>query len=192
MSSKTYDLLKESFDKYFEAPKETWIEFARHCDTVTFKEDEIVKESNTREKYFYFILKGSGGIFLWNKNNFVCVDFAFENSFFGDYMSLLTGKPSPLQTMSLERSEMLRITKEDFNNLSEEPLGCIIKRIASEASFVDKQQQQIDLLTKTAQERYEALLEKFPDIIMRTKQKHIASYLGITPQSLSRIRKMVK
>lgn len=187
-----YDLLKESFDKYFVAPVETWIEFASHCDIVTFKEEEIIKESETREKYFYFILKGSGGVFLWNKNNFVCVDFAFESSFFGDYMSLLTGKPSPLRTIALERSEMLRIGKKDFDKLSQEPLGGIIKRIASEASFVDKQQQQIDLLTKTALERYETLLEKFPDIINRTKQKHIASYLGITPQSLSRIRKIVR
>jgi CRP-like cAMP-binding protein len=87
---------------------------------------------------------------------------------------------------------MLRITKEEFDKLSKEPLGGIIKRIASEVAFVDKQQQQIDLLTKTALQRYETLLEKFPDIIKRTKQKHIASYLGITPQSLSRIRKMVR
>jgi CRP-like cAMP-binding protein len=187
-----HNLLKKSFDKYFDAPLETWIKFAKLCDNVTFEKEEIIKKSNTRERYFYFILKGSAGIFLWGKSNFVCVDFAFESSFFCDYMSLLTGEPTALQTMTLEKSEMLRITKDKYDRLSLQPIGEIIRRFASEASFIDKQQQQIDLLTKTAQQRYQTLIYKFPDIFKRTPQKYIASYLGITPQSLSRIRKMVK
>jgi CRP-like cAMP-binding protein len=185
-------LLKKAFDKYFDAPLETWIKFSRLCDNVVFEKEQIIKSSNAREKYFYFIINGSAGIFLWGKNNFVCIDFAFENSFFCDYMSLLTGEPTALQTMTLEKSEMLRIGKDDFDKLSLQPAGEIIKRIAAEASFIDKQQQQIDLLTKTALQRYQTLISKFPEIIKRTPQKYIASYLGITPQSLSRIRKMVK
>ena len=59
---------------------------------------------------------------------------------------------------------------------------------SAESSFVEKQQQQIELLTKTAEERYRILQTKFPNIHQRIAQKHIASYLGITPQSLSRIR----
>ena len=60
--------------------------------------------------------------------------------------------------------------------------------MGAENSFVEKQQQQIDLLTKTAEKRYTELLQKNPEIIQRIAQKHIASYLGITAQSLSRIR----
>lgn len=184
--------IKKAFDKYFEAPVETWVEFVRHCDIVTFKKDEIIKESHKKEKYFYFILSGSAALFLWKKNNFVCVDFVFENNFFCDYMSLLTSKPTALQTMALEKCEMLRMTKQEFDKITLVPVGEIIRRTAAEASFIDKQQQQIDLLTKTALQRYQDLIEKFPEIIKRTPQKHIASYLGITPQSLSRIRKMVR
>lgn len=188
----THQLLKKSFDKYFEAPVETWRKFASLCDIVIFKKEEILKRSNTKEKYFYFILEGSAGIFLWKNSNFVCVDFVFENSFYGDYMSLLTGKPTPLQTMTLEKSKMLRLSKSNFDTLTHLPIGTTIKRIASEVSFIDKQQQQIDLLTKTAKQRYQTLIDKFPEIIRRTPLKYIASYLGITPQSLSRIRKRVK
>jgi CRP-like cAMP-binding protein len=61
-------------------------------------------------------------------------------------------------------------------------------QVSAETSFVEKQQQQIELLTKTAEERYKILLKRFPEIHQRIAQKHIASYLGITPQSLSRIR----
>jgi|SRR6185436_15449162 len=184
--------VKKSFDKYFEAPAETWLKFVQQCVVIDFGKEEIIKRANARENYFYFVLKGSAGVFLWKKNNFVCIDFAFENSFYGDYMSLLTGEPTPLQTMTLEKSQMLRITKEKFYRLAQKPFGQLIKQVAAESAFVEKQQQQVDLLTRTAAERYQALIEKFPEIILRVQQKHIASYLGITPQSLSRIRKAVK
>jgi CRP-like cAMP-binding protein len=60
--------------------------------------------------------------------------------------------------------------------------------MASEHGFVLKQQQQIDLLLKTAEERYQDIVLYKPEWVQRFSQKHIASYLGITTQSLSRIR----
>lgn len=182
-------LLKESFDKYFNAPIEAWVEFSEFCEPISFKKDEIIKAQNTTEKYFYFILKGSAGIFLWKENNSVCLDFAFDKSACCDYMSLLTNEPSELEVVALENSEMLRISSANFRRLSKKSIGQIIMQMTAEASFVEKQQQQIELLTKTADERYALLLDKFPGISQRIAQKHIASYLGITPQSLSRIRK---
>jgi CRP/FNR family transcriptional regulator, anaerobic regulatory protein len=184
-------ILKQSFDKYYEAPLSIWNQFTNCCETVTFNKEEIIKRANEIEKYFYFIIEGSAGIFLWKKNNFVCLDFTFEHNFYCDYMSLLSGESTPLQSMALEKSEMLRVSKKKFVELSKKPVGQIILRIAAEASFIDKQKQQIDLLTKTAYERYQELMVKFPHIMERTPQKHIASYLGITPQSLSRLRKIL-
>ena len=183
-------ILKKAFDKYYEAPLSVWVNFFSCCETVTFNKDEIIKQANEREKYFYFIAAGSAGIFLWKKNNFVCLDFAFENNFYCDYMSFLSGESTPLQSMALEKSEMLRIGKIKFFEFAKKPYGQIILRIAAETSFIDKQKQQIDLLTKTANVRYQDLIDKFPCIMERTPQKHIASYLGITPQSLSRLRKI--
>ena len=106
-------ILKEAFDKYFDLPIETWIGFEKDCVTINFDKEEIIKHEDTTEKYFYFILKGSAGIFLRRKNNLVCLDIAFENNFFCDYMSLLTRKSSPLQTMTIEKSEMLKMTNEN-------------------------------------------------------------------------------
>lgn len=182
------EILKKSFDKYFDAPIEAWKEFAEFCEPITFAKDEIIKHQNTIEKYFYFIIKGGAGIFLWKENNFVCLDFAFDNNFCGDYMSLLTKEPTELEVVALEKSEMLRISSANFYNLGRKSVGQVIMQMSAESSFVEKQQQQIELLTKTAEERYEILQTKFPKIHQRIAQKHIASYLGITPQSLSRIR----
>lgn len=182
-------ILKRAFDPYYAAPIKAWEQFSAYCTFVHFKKDEIIKPQDRTERYFYFILKGSAGIFLWKEHNFVCLDFAFDRQFCCDYMSLLSRKPTPLQLVSLEKSEMLRMAAEDFYKLGETPLGSILNQVSAASSFIDKQQQQIELLTKTAEERYHILTERFPNIHQRVAQKHIASYLGITPQSLSRIRK---
>ncbi len=183
--------LKLSFDQFFDAPIEVWESFLKLCDFVSFDKNEIIKQANEVEKYGYFILKGSGGVFLWKENNYVCLDLFYEESFFGDYMSLINGESSPLETIALEKSEMLRISKVNIELLKGTEMGKFLFLVSAESTFVDKQKQQIDLLLKTAEERYIELLTFQPNIILRTPQKYLASYLGITPQSLSRIRKKI-
>ena len=184
--------LKRSFDRFFDAPAAAWEEFAGLCTEVRFAQDEVIKRELTAERYFSFILSGSAGIFLWKGNQDVCLDFAFENMFCCDYMSLLTGAVTPLALVALEESVLVRITREDVLRLQRTPMGSVLFRISAESSFVEKQQQQIALLTVPAAERYRGLLKKFPGIQDRIAQKHIASYLGITPQSLSRIRRTLR
>lgn len=191
MSHTIAQRLKSSFDKYFDAPLKAWEQFAALCEVVTFKKNEIIKASGEAERFGYFILSGSGGVFVWKGNNYVCLDLMFEESFFGDYMSLVTKAPSPLESIALENSEMLRISRDNIDKLKETPMGQFIFLTSAESSYVEKQQQQIDLLLKTAEQRYVELLHKQPNLIQRTPQKHIASYLGITTQSLSRIRNKV-
>ncbi|MBS1507993.1 MAG: Crp/Fnr family transcriptional regulator [Bacteroidetes bacterium] len=183
--------LKAAFDKYFDAPLDAWKSFARYCELVKFKKNEVIKPYGKAETNGYFILSGSGGVFVWKGNNYVCLDLMYEDTFFADYMSLITQQPSPLETIALENSEMLRISRANIDRLKQTEIGKIIFLISAEWSFVEKQQQQIDLLLKTAEQRYLDLITHRPDIIRRTPQKHIASYLGITTQSLSRLRKNI-
>ncbi|MBC6365841.1 Crp/Fnr family transcriptional regulator [Algoriphagus sp. AK58] len=182
-------LLKSSFDPFFKVPLANWEDFAQRCKPITVPRDTVIKEHDTLESYFYFIVKGAVGLFLWKENNPVCLDFAFEGQFCSDYMSLLTGEPTPLHMMALEDCLLLRMSKENYFELTKTPTGQILRLVAAEVSFVDKQRQQIELLTKTASQRYHLLLQQFPNIQNRIAQHHIASYLGITPQSLSRIKR---
>jgi len=185
----TAEKIKRSFDPYFDAPIEAWNSFAALGEIVSFEKEQVIKANGSTEKCFNFILSGSGGILLWNKNNFVCIDLCYDNDFFGDYMSFLTERPSPLEVIIFEKSVLFRISKSNFDALSHNTaFGDKICRFASEGLFIHKQNQQIDILTKTAKERYVELQKKQPNIIYKTPQKYIASYLGITPQSLSRIR----
>lgn len=185
-------ILKAAFDPFFPAPIQAWEDFASKCETKTYPKEQVLKEADTNERFFYFMIKGSAGVFLWKEYNFVCLDFVFENYFFCDYMSILTGNPTPLQIMTLEESTVLRISRENFLDLGKEGMGSFIMRMAAESSYILKQQQQIDLLTKTAEQRYLEILRASPEVIQRVAQRHLASYLGITPQSLSRIRRKVR
>jgi CRP-like cAMP-binding protein len=186
---KTEEIIKQAFDPYFDAPIKAWKSFTDRGEIIVTTKDQILKNARTTEKYLSFILKGSGGILLWNSNNFVCIDLCYAGDFFGDYMSFLNQQQTSLEVITFEPSEVFRISRPNFEKLSfNTDFGDKICRFAAEGLFIHKQEQQINLLTKTSSERYSELLAKQPDIVLRTPQKYIASYLGITPQSLSRIR----
>ena len=185
----TEEIIKQAFDPYFNAPIEIWKSFAGLGEIYQAQKDQIIKGKDTTEKYLNFILKGSGGVLLWNGSNFVCIDLCFDCEFFGDYMSFINQEPSPLEIVTFEASQIFRISRGNFEKLANNQYGEKICRFAAEALFMQKQKQQIDILTRTATDRYNELQKRQPQIIQRTPQKYIASYLGITPQSLSRIRK---
>jgi CRP/FNR family transcriptional regulator, anaerobic regulatory protein len=183
--------LKKAFGQYYDAPIEVWQHFESLCEEVHFKKNEIIKRPYQVEKYGYFLIEGSGGVFIWKENNYVCLDLMPENSFFCDHMSLITQEASPIETMALEKMVALRISKKNIDALKQTPMGGFLFLVGAENSFVEKQQQQIDLLLKTAEQRYVDLLHKNPKLIQNTAQKHLASYLGITTQSLSRIKNKI-
>ncbi len=190
--NKTGVVIKKMFDPYFEAPLEIWESFAILLKQKSYKKNEVIKDVNEKENHLSIITKGSAGVFLWKENSTICLDLCYENEFFGDYMSFLTQKSTELFTQAIESTEILSISFSDLNGLyKNSTIGTTIGRIASESLFIHKQAQQIDLLCLTAEERYIKLLERQPKIIQRTPQKHIASYLGITPESFSRIRKKI-
>lgn len=96
MSPTTAVSIKQAFDPFFEAPLPAWETFVALGSTVDAARGEVLKETGATEKHLWFILRGSGGIQLWNERNFVCIDLCYEGEFFGDYMSFLTGAPSAL------------------------------------------------------------------------------------------------
>lgn len=183
--------LKATFDLIYEAPLEAWEYLAQLGEVVTYKKNEIIKQANEVEKYGYFLITGACGLFVWKVNHFICLDLFIENSFFADDISLNSGKPTPIEITALEKSTIFRISKSNIEKLKQTPFGHILFMAGAEKDFSDEQHQHLNFLTKTAEERYIEMLKEKPAIIHRIHQKHIASYLGITTQSLSRIRKKI-
>ena len=180
--------LKEIFDPYVNLDIGVWENFEKLGEIKILPKETVLKESNTTQKNFNLIIKGSGGNLIWNKNNFVCIDISFENDFLNDYMSFTTQQPTPIEVRLFEDATIFNISYNNFQQILEvSNYGEKLTRLAVETVFIEKQQQQIDLLTKTAKERYIELLQDKKSID-RIPLKYLASYLGITPQSLSRIR----
>ncbi|TAG23489.1 MAG: Crp/Fnr family transcriptional regulator [Cytophagia bacterium] len=191
MKNQLSQIIKSSFDPYFEAPIEIWESFAEKGNMIETKKNEVLKKYGEREKYLYFIIQGSGGIMLYHNSNYLCIDLCYEGSFFGDYLSFTTHQTADLEAITFECSQLFRISKANFQMLSTTDYGRLICQIAADSLFIHKQTQQLELLTKTAEQRYVGMLDKQPMIVQRTPNKHIASYLGITPESFSRIRKKI-
>lgn len=181
--------LKQAFDKYYEAPIEAWKYLVDLCEQIEFEKKDIIKQADKREEYGYFLLQGAVGMFVWNNDNYICLDLLLENNFFGDEVSLFSGKPSPIEIIALEKSSILRINKSNIEKLRQTPMGSLLFSIGDQRSLVEKELKQIELMTQTAVERYTALIQSKPELIQRISQKDIASYLGISTQSLSRIRR---
>ncbi len=79
---RTEEKIKQAFDPYFNVPIEAWKSFTDLGEVIATTKDQTIKNTDATEKYLSFILKGSGGILLWNNNNFVCIDLCYEGGIF--------------------------------------------------------------------------------------------------------------
>jgi CRP-like cAMP-binding protein len=185
-------LLKEAFDKYYILSLNTWQAVEKEGSLQIVSKNTVLKQSNDTEKYLYYMINGSAGNLIWNKENFVCTDLFFAGDLFGDYASYLSQKPSEIELRTFVDSTIFKVNASKIDLLISK--GILDERVctySAENLFLRKENYQIELLTKTASERYQELLLKQPEVAKNVPQKYIASYLGITPQSFSRIKKLV-
>lgn len=184
--------VKQVFDLYFKAEINIWKGFSAKIKVREFNKADIIKEYNTVERYLNIIIKGSAGLFVWDGNRDICINLLYENSFMSDYLSFLGQKPTVMKAEALEDIVLWSINYEDLNELyGRSETGLRIGKAISEMLYIRKQEEQIGLLTLAPQERYLKLIESRPAIFQRTPLKIIASYLGLTAESLSRIRKRI-
>jgi len=203
-------ILKKLTDPYYEVPPDAYNGAAKYFVNNQFKKGEILKDQNKQETHLHLILKGSAASFVYKNGHDICIDLFYEGDFTGDYYSMLLQnnlKPEMLGSskavqimnnesliyiMAIEPLDTLSISKEKlFGFYKESETGEKMARMIAEILYMQKQNQQIELLTLTAEKRYDNLLKKQPNVLQRTANKHIASYLGITPESFSRIRKKI-
>jgi CRP-like cAMP-binding protein len=113
-----------------------------------------------------------------------------ENTFLSSYSAMVKGKPSYFSIEALEQSEILEISWDAFSMLMEKDLFWIKFMLKFlEKGFITKEKRERDLLLRDAETRYRNFLAEYPGMELRLKQGIIASYLGIKPETLSRIRK---
>lgn len=139
-----------------------------------------------------FINKGAFRVFnILNDNNYTAY-FAFENDYVTDYKSFLTRKPSFDNIVALEDAELIQLDYDSMQHLYETfPVWQKYGRLISEFVFIETAERSQSLLMKSPEERYLQMLKEHPHILERVPLKYIASFIGVTPEALSRIRKRI-
>lgn len=116
--------------------------------------------------------------------------FGWEGWWLSDFNSFLTGVPAVFNIDAIENSELLLISRADYEALTlAVPIMDRFFRILYQNSIVTKERRLMNAITYTAEEQYLRLAESQPQIIERVPQNLIASYLGLAPETLSRIKK---
>jgi CRP-like cAMP-binding protein len=144
-------------------------------------------------KYISFVEKGMLRSYtIDEKGNEHIVQFAFEGWWISDHFSFLTGEPAIYNIDALEDCELLLLSKQAEEQLLQKfPKFERYFRILLQNSVIATQRRLIGSLSQTAEERYTDLITSCPTIPQRVPQHMMASFLGITPETLSRIRKQM-
>jgi len=166
--------------------------------------EEVFKERRIKRRQFIlqegevykhntFVLEGCFKMyFVDNNGKEHNLQFAIENWWIGDISSFHTEEPSKLYIEAIENSIILQINKEDQLKLFVDyPKFNRIFRVLAENAMVSLQQRTIQNISSTAEERYLDFLKRYPQFFNRISNVQIASYLGVTPEFLSAVRKKI-
>jgi CRP-like cAMP-binding protein len=141
-------------------------------------------------KHIAYVTKGLAMYYKIIDGVEVPADFAVENEWVTYLKSFTTGTASDMNIRMLEDTDLLVLSAENMGKLfTAQPKFMALRSYYTERSFILNVAYASDLATLDAKERYYKLMKERPDLLNRVPQYHIAAYLGIKPQSLSRLRK---
>lgn len=161
------------------------------CVTKTIKKDEYLLSPNEYCEHTFFVEKGLLRQFSMDqKGKEHILAFAPENWFVTDRESSYFNRPSPYYIQALEDSQVILIGVEFMQDLAKSVPSFADFNIRLLHNHVRHLQKRIELLlSASAEDRYLQFIKMHPDILQRVPQSMIASYLGIAPESLSRVRR---
>ncbi len=184
--------LFQFFYKFLPLNEESKNALMKTCSILTLKKGENLQSFGKTCKTIYFLKKGVARIFYYKDGVDITESFSFEGEIIARVESLFTGNPSQKAIQILEDTEIVAINATQLFSLYDEfPQIERLFRLIFEAGYVETMRRIESIQFHTAEERYQALMKK-PHLLQKIPLKHIASFLGITQVSLSRIRSNIK
>jgi CRP-like cAMP-binding protein len=169
-----------------------WIFFKSKLRAVTFPKKAIILRQGKTENHLSYIEKGLVRLYISKASKDLTFGFSFPGTFVSAYDSFLTREPSRYEIQALTATKLWQITYQDLQEVyAHTKIGNEIGRKNAENLFLVKSKRELSLLDKTAEERYIDLFSQRPELIKQIPLKYIASYIGVTPQALSRIRRRI-
>lgn len=169
-----------------------WLIFSSKLERIHYAKKAIILMQGKTERYLSFLEKGIVRFNIPGSDHDITFGFAFENTFFSAYDSFVTRSPSQYNIECISDCILYRISYEELKDVyANTSIGEHIGRRVAEELYVKKVKREISLLEHDARERYIGLLTEQPHLIKHIPQKYLASYIGVRPQSLSRIRRAI-
>ncbi len=182
-------LIFQFFKKYNSLSKEAEEAITAISNIISIDKNKDLQPIGHTCKTIYFLNKGIARIYYYKDGIDVTESFSFENNLIARVESLFTGKPSRKAIQILEDAEIVAINANALFKLYDSfpEIERLFRKIF-EAAYVETVNRIEGIQFHSAEERYKALLNDSPNILMKVPLKYVASYLGITQVSLSRIR----
>lgn len=187
-----YDQILQRLTHFIQLDQNEEAHFVSKLIVRQYPKKELILQEGEICKYTYFINRGCLRYFYNVDGHENTAQFFFENGWYTDFDSFLTGRPTKQNIETLEPTELLLLSATDVKQLyAEIPKFERFGRIMAENAFLGVRKRNEMLENQTAEDRYLSLMQERPKVFERIPQHYIASYLGIKPQSLSRIRKRI-
>lgn len=184
--------IRKHLESFGRQSDEDWRFFSSRLTPESYAGKSIILRQGQTEKYLSYVEKGILRFYIPRMDNDLTFGFIFSGSFVSAYDSFLTQAPCRYEVQALTETKLWRITYEDLQQVyTHTQIGNEIGRKNAESLFLIKANRELSLLHKSAEERYLDLFTQRPELIQQIPLKYIASYIGITPQALSRIRKRI-
>lgn len=185
-----YNKLKEAIEYVQVMEPEEWSLALPMFEFQEVKKGEHLLETGKVCKQVHFIVKGCARIYFSHEARDVSRQFFFENSFVTEFGSLISKMPSLYAIDAIEDCKLLTISSDNLDILYNKSINFLKfgKRIA-EYTCIFVVNRNVEMVVSSAPDRYKRLVTERPKVMSRVPLHMIASYLGITPEALSRIRK---
>lgn len=159
-------------------------------ETRTYKRNDFIKHGNTIDTNLYFVVEGSVRVYIAHENEEKVIRFGYKNSIITALDSFFTGLPSLFYIQTIKKTTVKILSKETLNQLiTTHPTINIFWNKNLEELAIQQLEREIDILTNSPKERYLRVLKRSPQLFQEIPNKHIASYLRMSPETLSRIKK---
>jgi len=160
-----------------------------HFEIAEFKKNQFIFEKGEKVKHTYYVLTGLLKLTYTDSNaNQHIVSFAMEDWWESDFFAYFTQTSATLSLKCLEKTTVLCLSLESYQNLCTQiPKMESFFLQKSNLGFIASQKRILSLLTVNAKERYEQLLEQYPSLFQRVSKTQLASYLGVSRETLSRL-----
>jgi CRP-like cAMP-binding protein len=190
MHTDEYTPLRKFISRILDVSESEW---RAHRDLLTrrfLKKGEFLIRAGQICNYVSFVNTGSLRVYRETDGHEITKHFFFENEYATEYASFLTRTPTALDIKTMEDTELIELGYDKMQRLYEQyPAWQKYGRLMAENIFLTSCERAQDLLYLSPEQLYLKLMRDSPQILSRIPQHYIASYMGIQPESLSRIRK---